>query len=109
MLIQELFYYDPSSPTFLRRKVTMGRYGRYPAGSPVGNLSKAGYMQLSYNTTEGVKITTGVHRVIWELHNGPIPEGMVIDHKDCDRVNNHIDNLQVCTYSENNKWRYIRA
>lgn len=109
MFIQELFYYDPTSPTYLRRKVPMGRYNRYPKDSPVGNPSKAGYMQLSYNDQQGVKVTTGVHRVVWELHNGPIPEGMVIDHKDCNRVNNLIDNLQVCTYSDNNKFRYSRA
>lgn len=108
-MINELFYYDETSPTFLRRKVAMGRYDRYPKDSPAGNLSKAGYMQVTYTESTGKRVTTGVHRVIYELHHGSIPEGLVIDHKDCDRVNNHIDNLQVCTYSENNKLRYIRA
>lgn len=26
-----------------------------------------------------------VHRLTWEWANGPIPEGMTVDHKDCNR------------------------
>ena len=41
------------------------------------------------------------HRVIWELLNGPIPEGLDIDHVDRDRSNNLIENLRVATRSQN--------
>ena len=42
------------------------------------------------------------HRIIWELFNGPIPEGMLIDHKDGNSRNNLIDNLRLATRQQNN-------
>ncbi len=36
-----------------------------------------------------------VHRVCWETHNGPIPPGRHIHHRDGDRSNNRLSNL-VC-------------
>ena len=41
------------------------------------------------------------HRVIWVWHNGPIPAGLVINHKDYNRANNSIDNLELMTQKEN--------
>lgn len=38
--------------------------------------------------------TTGLHRVVWESINGPIPPGHVIHHRDDNPANNHPDNLQ---------------
>lgn len=47
-----------------------------------------------------------VHRMIWEHVNGPIPEGLEIDHIDGDRSNNVIWNLRLVTSSQNkeNQW-----
>lgn len=42
------------------------------------------------------------HRVIWEMHNGEIPEGMLIDHIDGDITNNILSNLRLCTRQQNN-------
>ena len=44
-----------------------------------------------------------LHRQVWIYHNGPILEGMTIDHIDRDKNNNQIENLRMVTYSENNK------
>lgn len=41
------------------------------------------------------------HRVIWVWINGSIPEGMQINHKDYNRGNNNISNLEVVTAKEN--------
>lgn len=41
------------------------------------------------------------HRIIWEMHKGPIPDGILIDHEDMDKTNNRIENLRDCTVSEN--------
>lgn len=43
------------------------------------------------------------HRVAWEDVNGPIPEGLTIDH-DC-RVRNcvNVDHLELVTIAENNR------
>ena len=45
--------------------------------------------------------TVAAHRVIWEAFNGPIPFGMQINHKDGDKLNNRLSNLELCTPSEN--------
>lgn len=42
------------------------------------------------------------HRLVWEEHNGEIPEGMMIHHIDENKKNNNIDNLQCITYKEHN-------
>jgi hypothetical protein len=41
-----------------------------------------------------------LHRVVWEHHNGPIPNGYHIHHKDGDRSNNDIANLELVQGSE---------
>jgi hypothetical protein len=41
------------------------------------------------------------HRIIWEMHNGPIPKGMQIDHIDGDCANNKLENLRLATNREN--------
>ena len=39
-------------------------------------------------------------RVVWEEHNGPIPEGMCISFKDGDNMNCDISNLMMINRSE---------
>jgi NTP pyrophosphatase (non-canonical NTP hydrolase) len=41
------------------------------------------------------------HCVIWVWHNGAIPSGLVINHKDFNRANNDISNLELMTQKEN--------
>ncbi len=36
-----------------------------------------------------------LHRVVWEYHNGPIPDGCHVHHKDEDKANNNIENLEL--------------
>ena len=36
-----------------------------------------------------------LHRYIWEKNNGPIPEGYVVHHKDHNKMNNDISNLEM--------------
>ena len=44
-----------------------------------------------------------VHRVIWEMHNGKIPESMEIDHINGIRSDNRIENLRIVDGLENMK------
>ena len=46
-----------------------------------------------------------VHRAVWEVFNGEIPEGYNIDHVDGNPLNNNLDNLQAIAHQENTKRR----
>lgn len=48
-----------------------------------------------------------VHRIIWELVCGRIPDHMVVDHIDGDSLNNNISNLRLVTQDVNCKNRKI--
>mgnify|MGYP003419942989 CR=1 FL=1 len=45
--------------------------------------------------------TVLVHRLVWETFNGPIPDGLQIDHQDTHKDNNALSNLKLCTGKEN--------
>ena len=45
-----------------------------------------------------------VHRLVWEAFNGPIPEGMQVNHIDENKRNNNLDNLNLMTPMENVNW-----
>ena len=49
------------------------------------------------------------HRHDWEQANGPIPEGMTIDHIDGDPQNNALSNLRLVTQSDNMKNAKLRV
>lgn len=42
-----------------------------------------------------------LNRYTWEMHNGPIPKGMVVVYKDGNYLNNDINNLMMITKKEN--------
>lgn len=44
------------------------------------------------------------HRVIYTWIKGPIPDGLVINHKDYNKTNNSIDNLEAITQKENSEY-----
>jgi hypothetical protein len=43
-----------------------------------------------------------IHHLVVYTFIGPRPEGLVIDHKDRNKLNNKADNLRYCTSTENN-------
>lgn len=56
----------------------------WPCKVWMGQRNKAGYGTFTTSRRLGKPPTTKlVHRVIWEIHNGPIPEGMKVCHA-CD-------------------------
>lgn len=67
-----------------------------------GNRNQLGYGQFRVGR-KGPVMTA--HRVAWEIHNGPIPDGLIVMHQ-CDnppcvnpdhlRVGTHKDNAQDC-------------
>ena len=69
---------------------------RTPKGTVAGTYDQHGY---KYIRSQGKKYQ--VHRIIWEIHNGDIPEGVVIDHIDRNPRNNKIENLRLATRQQN--------
>ena len=53
-------------------------------------ISKNGYPCISLKDR-----TFTLHRLVWEVHYGPIPEGYQIHHIDFDKKNYDITNLQL--------------
>lgn len=60
--------------------------------------TRGGYGHLRFRG-----VTHRVHRVAWELTNGPIPDGLVIDHICRNPLCVRPDHLQVVTPRENNE------
>ena len=73
-------------------------------GSLLGHLLDNGYLILRKDGK-----TLYCHRLIYELHHGPIPEGMEIDHINGQRDCNYIWNLRLATPSQNQCNTCIRS
>ncbi|WP_215268861.1 HNH endonuclease [Escherichia coli] len=66
------------------------------AGSNAGTINNKGRVII--------KLKGGMYpasRIIWEMHNGPIPEGYEIDHIDHNTRNDSINNLRLVSHVEN--------
>lgn len=50
-----------------------------------------------------------LHRVIWSDHNGPIPEGMCVHHKDRNWRNNDLSNLELMPHSDHSRMHTIEC
>jgi hypothetical protein len=61
-----------------------------------------GYPQISL-CKNGVYVRKAVHRAIWEAFNGAINGRMEVNHKDLNRSNNHLNNLELTTHQQNVK------
>jgi hypothetical protein len=59
-----------------------------------------GYMQvgLCFN---GTKVRKYIHRLVYETFVAQIPKGMEINHKDRNKLNNCLSNLELITHKEN--------
>lgn len=66
------------------------------AGSLVGSLTLKGYRRFEFRNKN-----YSVHRIIWEMFNGPIPEGLEIDHINGIRDDNQIENLRLANRNQN--------
>lgn len=70
------------------------------------HLNHKGYYQFSFITEKGKRTTRASQRFICRAWYGEPPEDGNLyeaDHKDFDRTNNHKDNLQWLTKSQNNQ------
>lgn len=73
---------------------------RSKKGGMMSKLTRNGYW-LTCATYNRKAYYFCEHRVVWAWHNGAIPEGREINHIDFNRSNNHIENLELVSHSEN--------
>lgn len=57
----------------------------------------------TYPSRNGVR----EHRFVWEEDNGPVPVGHHIHHKDENKSNNSLSNLELLTHAEHNRRHHL--
>ena len=64
----------------------------------IGNKKR--YHRITVRDQNNIPCTISAHRLVAELFIGPI-EGFVINHKDGNKLNNNVNNLEICTIKYN--------
>jgi hypothetical protein len=67
--------------------------------------TRRGYIEHSCKSARKLLL---LHRFVYELAYGPIPEGLQIDHIDGNRSNNFLSNLRLVTHQQN-QWNRTAA
>jgi hypothetical protein len=81
--------------------------------NPQSNRNKKGQL-AGYKGARGyLRVKVGskhyqLHRVIFSMLKGEIPQGMQVDHIDRNKLNNRIENLRLATNQQNNYNRGAR-
>jgi hypothetical protein len=88
---EEIFYYENGK---LYWKVSPN--SRIKVGSEAGGVKGNGYRQVKFKGNY-----YQVHRIIYEMHYGCIPDGMQIDHINRVKADNSLNNLRIVTVQGN--------
>lgn len=97
----ELFFYDRDTGKLFWRT---SKANKTRAGTEARSKAKDGYLRVTIHHK-----TYQVHRIVWIILHGEIPEGKLIDHLDGNRENNKPDNLRLVDDSENGRNRGKRS
>lgn len=79
------------------------RYKWYAKRTTAKNKDYGTYYAARHKRINGVEYTIYLHREITNC-----PEGMEVDHRDGNSLDNTEENLRVCTRSQNNEYREER-
>lgn len=84
---------------------TFGRIKRNDKGNILKmRKNKDGYFIVNLSCN-GTRVTKQVHRIVAKTFLGAPPMGCdVVNHKDENKTNNHIDNLEWCSVEYNNNY-----
>lgn len=86
------------------RRVVAGKGAR--AGWPIKqSIATTGYPVVSI-CIGGKRKVIHIHALVAEAFIGPRPHGLMVNHKDGDKANNHLGNLEYVTRAENTRHAY---
>lgn len=81
-------------------KFTVDARGHVWRGNRRAEKTAGEYLQVRV-MVNGRRYYTCAHRLVWHALRGPIPFGMVINHKNGVKTDNRPENLELSTYSAN--------
>ncbi len=76
----------------------MGKTGPKPQRPDGYHVTAKGYLRGNFNRRLRL-----VHVVEWERHNGPVPPGFQLHHRDGDKQNNDIANLELVSFADHKR------
>lgn len=86
---------------------TMGRFGmmlRHTKARQLKPWKRDRYLLVDL-WRDGKRDVRCIHRLVWETFNDqPLPAGCCIHHKDHNKYNNHLDNLQLMSRAEHTRY-----
>jgi hypothetical protein len=94
-----------------RHKIKCSKSGRWrnlPQRRRAESDSGKGYLRITLGI-QGKTWSVQAHRLIWAHANGAIPDQIQINHKDLNKRNNRIDNLELVTQAENIRHSYANG
>jgi hypothetical protein len=99
----DTFPKDPNFPFRIKDLCVYERFNKKRmAWVPLRGCRTAnGYQVVSWTDGDGNQKYRKLHRIIWMMFNGEIPEGLDIDHIDGNRENNVITNLRMVSHAYN--------
>jgi len=74
---------------------------KYIGGRELKQWLRGGYLMTGVKMPHREGNDSHIHHIVAEIFYGIRPEGLVITHKDGNKLNNHPDNLEYCTQAEN--------
>lgn len=93
--------YSVSDRGRVRSEPLPGRSGRQRGRVLTPRKGRKGYLLFRVCLTSGMQWHSTVHAAVAAAFIGSRPEGVQIDHKDGDKANNRVENLEYVTCREN--------
>jgi len=108
---------SPSDPTiwkqFRNSEYRVSNTGLVKKGDKIADpyIGRAGYYRITlYAFVNGQEFCKNfsIHKMVAECHLGIRPDGMVVNHKDHNKLNNHVSNLEYVTSARNSNhhWKH---